>query len=70
MTPQERAKDVCHRAGWTIEPWVYDIIVRALTEAVADEHARIVELAEAIESGTYTTTRTVAHVLRAEKAEP
>lgn len=73
MTPEQRAKNVQHRAGWTIPPWVYDIIVDAIREteraAIEAEHARITEMAEAIEQGRYTTTRTVAQVLRAEQAK-
>jgi ATP-dependent protease ClpP protease subunit len=42
------------------------MINRIRQRAIRTEYARILALAEAIESGTYTTTRTVAQVLRAE----
>lgn len=46
MPPEARAKDVCRRAGWTIEPWVYDIIVSAIKDAVFAERERCAKLCE------------------------
>lgn len=39
MTPEERTKDVCRRAGWTIEPWVEVIIISAIRAATEEERA-------------------------------
>ena len=47
MTPKERATDICRRAGWTIEPWVYDIIVVALNAAITEERERCAQIVEA-----------------------
>ena len=77
MTPEERASQVWFELELFIPPITTDgillraacrsIIESAIRAAVEAEHTRITEMAEQIEQGTYTTSRSVAQVLRAER---
>lgn len=45
-TSEQRAKNVCHQAMWTIPPWVYDIIVVAIRTAMEEEREACAQLAD------------------------
>lgn len=54
MTPEERTQDICYRAGWTIEPWVRSIILKAISAAIADERERCAQIAESFIPSGFT----------------
>lgn len=69
MTPEERVKDVCYRAGWEIPPWIQNIILGAIRDAVAEEReacAQIVEL-ECAQRAEEWIGNVIAEAIRARK---
>ena len=49
MTPEQRAKNVCLQAMWTIPPWIYDIIVAAIRAAERDAtQERLLDMLDAL----------------------
>lgn len=67
MTAEQLADAILFRTDHT--PHMRAVMIDVIKAAFAVEHERITVLAEQIETGVYTTTKTVSQVLKAERIE-